>query len=295
MKILIVDDHGVVREGLRKLFVAHFEADVLETSGIDEALTVYRQERPDVVVLDLNLEGAGGLEVLRQILAADGNARVVVFSMHHEPIYAVRALRGGARGYVSKSAPVEELIAAIRKVRAGEQYIDRDLASRIAVSQISSDDPLQSLSIREVEIFPDARTGQEHDGDLRKSRDRLQDRRQHLHADEGEARRRPDRRPHPSRDRNAEGMIARRARKRKRRRLRGAFLTVSRDAYFLSSSSSGLVPAVFLMLSRPALKMPSITSRDSLSVLPSAGSNTADQAKLISSSSSSSGVRANCA
>ncbi|CCB65834.1 MULTISPECIES: response regulator transcription factor [unclassified Hyphomicrobium] len=153
MKILIVDDHGVVREGLRKLFVAHFEADVLETSGIEEALTVYRQERPDVVVLDLNLEGAGGLEVLRQILATDGNARVVVFSMHHEPIYAVRALRGGARGYVSKSAPVEELIAAIRKVRAGEQYIDRDLASRIAVSQISSDDPLQSLSIREVEIL----------------------------------------------------------------------------------------------------------------------------------------------
>lgn len=153
MKILIVEDHGVVREGLRKLFVAHFEAQVLETSGIDDALVIYGQERPDVVVLDLNLEGAGGLEVLRRILAADSNARVVVFSMHHEPIYAVRALRGGARGYVSKSAPVEELIAAIRKVRAGEQYIDRDLASRIAVSQISSDDPLQSLSIREVEIL----------------------------------------------------------------------------------------------------------------------------------------------
>jgi two-component system, NarL family, invasion response regulator UvrY len=153
MKILIVDDHGVVREGLRKLFVAHFEAEVLETPGIDEALVVYARERPDVVVLDLNLEGAGGLEVLRRILAADGNARVVVFSMHHEPICAVRALRGGARGYVSKSAPVEELIAAIRKVRGGEQYIDRDLASRIAVSQISSDDPLQSLSIREVEIL----------------------------------------------------------------------------------------------------------------------------------------------
>jgi DNA-binding NarL/FixJ family response regulator len=73
--------------------------------------------------------------------------------MHHEPIYAVRALRGGARGYISKSAPVEELITAIRKVRAGEQYIDRDLASRIAVSQIATDDPLQSLSIREVEIL----------------------------------------------------------------------------------------------------------------------------------------------
>ncbi|HEY8128006.1 MAG TPA: response regulator transcription factor, partial [Hyphomicrobium sp.] len=153
MKILIVDDHGVVREGLRKLFVAHFEAEVLETAGIEKALDVYAKERPDVVVLDLNLEGAGGLEVLRRVLAADSSARVIVFSMHHEPIYAVRAIRGGARGYVSKSAPVEELIAAIRKVRAGEQYIDRDLASRIAVSQISSDDPLQSLSIREVEIL----------------------------------------------------------------------------------------------------------------------------------------------
>ncbi|MET1045358.1 MAG: response regulator transcription factor [Hyphomicrobium sp.] len=153
MKILIVDDHGVVREGLRKLFVAHFEADVLETAGIDDALAVHARERPDVTVLDLNLDGAGGLEVLRRIINADSNARVIVFSMHHEPIYAVRALRGGARGYVSKSAPVEELIAAIRKVRAGEQYIDRDLASRIAVSQISSDDPLQSLSIREVEIL----------------------------------------------------------------------------------------------------------------------------------------------
>ncbi len=153
MKILIVDDHGVVREGLRKLFVAHFEATVLETAGIDDALAVYAAERPDIVVLDLNLEGAGGLEVLRRITSLDSAARVVVFSMHHEPLYAVRALRGGARGYVSKSAPVEELISAIRKVRAGEQYIDRDLASKIAVSQISSDDPLQSLSIREVEIL----------------------------------------------------------------------------------------------------------------------------------------------
>jgi len=153
MKIIIVDDHGVVREGLQRLFIAHFEAEVFEAANIDDGLTVYRRERPDIVVLDLNLEGAGGLELLRRVLSADNAARVIVFSMHHEPIYAVRALRSGARGYVSKSAPVEELIAAIRKVRAGEQYIDRDLASRIAVSQISTDDPLQSLSTREVEIL----------------------------------------------------------------------------------------------------------------------------------------------
>jgi DNA-binding NarL/FixJ family response regulator len=153
MKILIVDDHGVVREGLKRLLTAHFEAQVFESENIDDGLATYAREKPDVVLLDLNLEGAGGLELLRRVLVSDSAARVVIFSMHHEPIYAVRALRGGAQGYVSKSAPVEELIAAIEKVCAGEQYIDRDLASRIAVSQISSDDPLQSLSIREVEIL----------------------------------------------------------------------------------------------------------------------------------------------
>jgi two-component system, NarL family, invasion response regulator UvrY len=153
MKILIVDDHGVVREGLRKLFAAHFEAQIAEAVGIEDALVAYERDRPDVVVLDLNLEGAGGLEVLRRMLAADGDARIVVFSMHHEPIYAIRALKSGARGYVSKSAPVEELIAALKKVKAGDQFVDRELASRIAVSQISTDDPLRSLSTREVEIL----------------------------------------------------------------------------------------------------------------------------------------------
>lgn len=153
MKILIVEDHGVVREGLHRLIKAHFDANVLEAADIESGLAIYAREQPDVVILDLNLEGAGGLEMLRRVRAADDSARVIIFSMHHEPVYAVRALRGGARGYVSKSAPVEELIVAVRKVKAGDQYIDRDLASRIAVSQISADDPLQSLSIREVEIL----------------------------------------------------------------------------------------------------------------------------------------------
>ncbi|MBN9352560.1 MAG: response regulator transcription factor, partial [Hyphomicrobium denitrificans] len=89
MKILIVDDHGVVREGLKRLFVAHFDAQVLEAAEIEEGLAIYARERPDIVVLDLNLEGAGGLELLRRVQSFDSGARVVVFSMHHEPIYAV--------------------------------------------------------------------------------------------------------------------------------------------------------------------------------------------------------------
>ncbi len=153
MKILIVDDHGVVREGLRRLLTVHFDATIIEAADVEQGLAAYAKERPDILVLDLNLEGAGGLELLRRLIASDPEARIIVFSMHHEPVYATRALRGGARGYVTKSAPVDELITGIQRVMAGEQYVDKEIASRIALSQIATEDPLQSLSIREVEIL----------------------------------------------------------------------------------------------------------------------------------------------
>lgn len=153
MKVLIVDDHGVVRDGLSRLLAVHFTAKTLEASNVEAALELYRAEQPDLVILDLNLEGPGGLEMLRRLLAIHPSARVVMFSMHHEPLYATRALRAGALGYVGKSAPVEELLAAIRAVSGGGQYVDRDLASRIALSQATHDDPLQALSLREVEIL----------------------------------------------------------------------------------------------------------------------------------------------
>ncbi len=153
MKFLLVDDHGVVREGVRRLLSVHFEAQVFEAGDVESGLAVYERERPDIVLLDLNLEGVGGLEMLRRLLTIDSTAKVVIFSMHAEPVYAVRAMKAGARGYVSKSAPVDELIAAIRKVADGGQYIDREVASRIAVSQLTADDPMQQLSMREVEIL----------------------------------------------------------------------------------------------------------------------------------------------
>ncbi|MEQ1653515.1 MAG: response regulator transcription factor, partial [Hyphomicrobium sp.] len=153
MKILIVDDHGVVREGLSRLLAVHFDVQISEAPSVDAALRSYADNRPDVVILDLNLEGPGGLELLRRMQTVDDQAKIVVFSMHHDPIYAIRALRGGARGYVSKSAPVEELLTAVRTVNSGGQYVDRELASRIATSQANCEDPLQALSLREVEIL----------------------------------------------------------------------------------------------------------------------------------------------
>jgi two-component system, NarL family, invasion response regulator UvrY len=153
MKILLVDDHAVVREGVRRLLSVHFDPAVLESGDVEHALQIYQREAPDLVVLDLNLGGQGGLEFLRRVLITDPSAKVLIFSMHAEPVYAVRALRAGARGYVSKSAPADELIAAVRKITEGGQYVDRDIAGRIAVSQITGDDPLKQLTIREVEIL----------------------------------------------------------------------------------------------------------------------------------------------
>lgn len=150
---LLVDDHGVVREGVRRLLSAHFEAEIFEAADVESGLVLFQDKRPDIVLLDLNLAGAGGLEMLRRMLVISAAAKVVIFSMHSEPVYAVRAIKAGARGYVSKSAPVDELIAGIRKVADGGQYIDREVASRIAVSQLTADDPMQQLSMREVEIL----------------------------------------------------------------------------------------------------------------------------------------------
>lgn len=153
MKILIVDDHAVVREGLSRLLSVHFDSQVAEAATVDEALDIYQRESPSLIILDLNLEGPGGLEMLRRLKTTDPKARVIMFSMHHDPVYAVKAMRAGARGYVGKSAPVEELLDAVKTVDGGGQYIDRELASRIALMQSVPDDPLQALTLREIEIL----------------------------------------------------------------------------------------------------------------------------------------------
>jgi two-component system, NarL family, invasion response regulator UvrY len=153
MKVLLVEDHGVVREGVRRLLSLHFDMTAFETDNVATGFDLYKLEKPDIVVLDINLEGAGGLELLRRLLAFDAAAKVIIFSMHAEPVYAARALKAGARGYVSKSAPVDELEAAVRKVMAGGSYVDQEIAALLATNPIASGDPLQALNSREAEIL----------------------------------------------------------------------------------------------------------------------------------------------
>jgi two-component system, NarL family, invasion response regulator UvrY len=153
MKILIVDDHAIVRQGIQRLITTALDALVLEAASWREGLSLFRRERPELVILDLNLEGMSGLELIKRFLIEDPMARILIFSMHTEPIYAARALGMGARGYVSKSAPADELLTAVQLLLKGDRYVEREIDAELAISLASRDDPLQRLTNREVEIM----------------------------------------------------------------------------------------------------------------------------------------------
>ena len=153
MKILIVDDHAVLREGVRRLLSTIPGAEILEASTAHEALTVFRKAQPTVTVLDVNLNGSSGLELLQRLRGESKGARIVMFTMHAETSYASRAIRAGAMGYVSKSAAADELVTAVMKVASGENYLDRELASELAFGPGTSEDPFSNLTNREVEIL----------------------------------------------------------------------------------------------------------------------------------------------
>jgi len=153
MKVLLVDDHVIVRAGLRGLLTSVAESQIAEAANGKEALQRLRQDRPDLVVLDLNLPGIGGLELLRRMLLEDKTLRILVLSMHAEPLYVARAMELGARGYLSKNATAEELLAAIRRVASGDRYIEAEIAQELALQAVSPAHGLQDLTERDLEIM----------------------------------------------------------------------------------------------------------------------------------------------
>lgn len=153
MKILVVDDHAVVREGIRRLLATISGAEIHEAANAQDALALSRSVVPDVIVLDINLDGSSGLELLRRLKADNVASRIVMFTMHSEPSYAMRALKAGAAGYVSKSAEAGELVTAVKKIASGDRYLDRTMASELVFSAAFTEDPLHKLSNREVEIL----------------------------------------------------------------------------------------------------------------------------------------------
>jgi two-component system, NarL family, invasion response regulator UvrY len=154
VKVLIVDDHPIVRAGLRRLLAAEPDVEVRETADGREALSLYREQRPALVILDLNLPGLGGLEIIGRLKAADPEARILVLSMHDDETHVTRALQAGAMGYVTKNADPEELRAAIARVAQGDIYIEREIAEAIVFANLRAPpNPLQELTARDLEIL----------------------------------------------------------------------------------------------------------------------------------------------
>lgn len=156
MKVLLVDDHAIVRDGLRRLLAGLPGMEIAEAGEAQEALTYVRKERPDLVVLDLNLPGLGGLELIKRLLHIDDHIRILVLTMHAEPLYVSRALNAGAHGYLSKNVSPDELLAAVRTLAAGGKYIEAEVAQQVALRASDSEDgaePSGSLSSRDLEIM----------------------------------------------------------------------------------------------------------------------------------------------
>jgi DNA-binding NarL/FixJ family response regulator len=157
-KVLIVDDHPMIRLGMVSLvsdqpeFVVCGEADNAQT-----ALQAMREQSPDIALVDINLPGANGLELIKLMLAERPKLRVLVVSMHDESLYALRSLRAGAKGYLMKAEALEHIAPAIRKVAAGDIYVTPRFRDRLVFQAIQSlegmGSPVDPLSDRELEVL----------------------------------------------------------------------------------------------------------------------------------------------
>lgn len=151
IRLLVIDDHAIVRGGVRRLLAPEADIVCLEAESSEAAIALIAREPVDIALLDLNLPGLGGPEAIRALLGAQPSLRVLVFSTHAEPIYVGKSLEAGARGYVSKNAPPEELTRAIRAVLRGRTYVEAELAEEIDIRGPGRS--LDALTTRELEIL----------------------------------------------------------------------------------------------------------------------------------------------
>ncbi|MBD3620118.1 MAG: response regulator [Chromatiales bacterium] len=154
--ILIVDDHQLVRTGLKGILSASDTYRVVgEADTGEEALNLAKQLKPQLVLMDINMPGIGGLEATRKLRHLDPNIHVIVLTMHKEGPFPSNLIKAGAKGYITKDCGVEETMAAIETVMKGETYISSDVAQHLAVEMLTSgkDNPLDTLSQRELQIM----------------------------------------------------------------------------------------------------------------------------------------------
>lgn len=156
--VLIVDDHPMVRTGLKNILVAEQYSVCGEASGVEEAILAVRSTSPDIVLIDIQLKDGSGIDLIRELRKSQSGVKMLAVSMHDEMIYAERALRAGAHGYIEKDQSPANLISAIQKVLSGKHYISEAVNERILARAAGSDDGslgsrIHLLSDREFEAF----------------------------------------------------------------------------------------------------------------------------------------------
>ncbi len=153
--IVLVDDHAVVRAGVRRLLEQEPLFEVIgEADSGEKAYQIFGELKPDVMVMDLSMPGMGGLEGLRRILMRYEKAKILVLSMHEDLSFANQALKLGAKGYLTKNTLADDLVKSIETVTQGDVFLSDEIAKKMAMQSISGNqDPVHELSAREFEIF----------------------------------------------------------------------------------------------------------------------------------------------
>ena len=153
--IVLVDDHAVVRAGVRRLLEQEALFDVIgEAESGEKAYHMFGELKPDVMVMDLSMPGMGGLEAIRRILMRHERAQILVLTMHEDLSFANQALKLGAKGYLIKNTLGDDLVKSIQTVSRGEVFLSDEIAKKMAMQSISGEqDPIHELSAREFEIF----------------------------------------------------------------------------------------------------------------------------------------------
>lgn len=152
---MLVDDHDLIRYGLRRLLGDQSGVEVIaEADSGEKALDLVRKEKPDVVLMDVNMPGIGGFEATSRICQTHPQCRVIVLTVHSDGPLPKRILEAGAVGYLTKGCPVDEMLEAIQKVHAGKRYIAPSIAQQLALSMLPGEESLiDTLSQRELQVL----------------------------------------------------------------------------------------------------------------------------------------------
>jgi two-component system invasion response regulator UvrY len=156
INVLLVDDHHLVRVGINKILTSVKGINVVgECETGEEAIKVCRQDEPDVLLMDMDMPGMGGLEATKKILRFAPDVKIIVLTAHTEDPFPSKVMQMGAAGYLTKEAGPDEMVNAIRAVHSGQRYLPSDIAQKMALSQFNSveENPFNALSDRELQIM----------------------------------------------------------------------------------------------------------------------------------------------